>query len=553
MTPVVDTPAGPVPIAPSPALPPSGRHQRLLTGSVFFAAFALLFIVQGHIFVPSFDEGLNLEGATRLLDGQRPYVDFFGHASPGAYLYQALVFRIAGRSIWSGRVLVLLYQSAQIALLFWLVSRFASTKAAWCTTFIYTLIETADPVQLSAHHRWDSSTLSFLSIAMALAGIRKNEAGKDRGWVWWSIAGLIGIGAVLATPTAGLMLGATAIWLLCTKRITPAIALTSGAAAGLSALLIWMISNDLLTAGRFGGYFGFFRFMAANYAEANSTYFGFVQGGWFGLFEGAGFADMLVRAPIVLCLSLPALAPLLAVALWSWWTARDGAAPAFPLPKSTAWYLVACQIAMILYPFPRADLQHLHYTAAFAYGLAAIWVAHNLPAKASGLIAMFFMFWSLAFLYQRAATNLNAKQFDTPIGPVMVCGLHQPDVRLLLDNVHPGDTLFVYPFMPTLTFLTQAKNPTAFTFIQPGMMKEPEANALLDDLKRTKPHWIVWFPWTRQDFVRIFPGAKNLPHDYPRIQSWVEANYTKKAWSPGLKFDLLELRTSPGQPALKLP
>src|SRR5580658_6936817 len=83
----------------------SVRPLWILTTLVWLSAFILLMSLEGNLFVPSSDEGLNLEGASRLLDGQRPYVDFFGHASPGAYLYQALVFRLAGRSIWTARAL----------------------------------------------------------------------------------------------------------------------------------------------------------------------------------------------------------------------------------------------------------------------------------------------------------------------------------------------------------------------------------------------------------------------------------------------------------------
>ena len=542
MTPTVDFAAAPAPIgaerahsqlmAKSPAL-------WMLTLGLFLAAFAALMFFEGTLYVPSSDEGLNLEGAERLLDGQRPYVDFFGHASPGGYLYQALVLKVLGRSMWSSRVLVMAYQSLQIALLFWLVATYASRIAAVCATFIYTLIETADPVQLTAHHRWDSSTLGLLSIVMALAG-------KGRAWWWWSLAGLAGIASVIATPTAGLMLASTVVWLLLTKQKKELLAFAGAAVAGFGAVGLWMASAGLLHDGRFGGYLGFLEFMKANYTQANHTVYGFVQGGWMGLFQDAGFGDLLVRIPIVLCLALPVLTPLIALAAWTSMAWRGGLN--VPVSQSTAWYLAGCQLAMILYPFPRADLSHLAYTSAFACALSAIWIARKLPRQVSFGLALFLMFWSLGFLYRPVTTYMNTVRMQTPAGSALVARLHEPEVKALMEHVQKGETLFVYPFMPNLGYLMQARNPTSFMFMQPAMMNAEQELALVDDLKRTHPQWIVWFPWTEKQFVTIFPGAEGMPYNFPEAERWIEANYTLRVHLKEVNFHLFEYTGEPKRP-----
>ena len=497
--------------------------------------------VQGNLFVPASDEGLTLEGAERLLDGQRPYVDFFGHASPGAYLYQALVFRLGGRSLWTSRILALAYQSLQIALLFWIVARWAGQRAACCTAWIYTAIETADTIQLTAHHRWDSSTLGLLSIVMSLA---------DGGPWWWATVGLVASGAVIATPTAGLIVLATLGWLLFSKRIRFVLPYLAGVATGISPVLVWMWTQGLLTTGRYGGYLGFLTFMKSNYAEPNATPYGYLGGGWLNLLDlkDPNLAGLLVRVPIVLCLALPALAPIVALAGWIWWT--RGADRDLPVPKQTAWYLIACQFAMLAYSLPRIDVSHLAYTSSFSVALATVWMTWRLPRKVIPAVALFFIFWSLAFVYQRVHIETGAQRFDTPAGPVMVASAHQPDIKTLLANVHPGDTMFAYPFMPTFGFLTQARNPTSFMFIQPGMMKDPEEQALLADLQRTRPSWILWFRSTREQFLQAFPGAAGLAYHYPHTEAWIEVNYHMKSRLPALAYDLWELRVLHGANAL---
>ena len=212
------------------------------------------------------------------------------------------------------------------------------------------------------------------------------------------------------------------------------------------------------------------------------------------------------------------------------------------MAKSTAWYLVACQLAMLLYPFPRADLSHLAYTSAFACALSAIWISHALPRALSSAVALFMMFWSLTFLFQPVNTLMNTVRIETPAGPALVSRLHEPEVKALLAYVKKEDTLLVYPFQPNLGYLMQAKNPTSFMFMQPAMMTATEEQAMLDDLHRTRPKWIVWFPWTEKQFVRIFPGAAGMPYGFPKIEDWIREHYTVRVHLEARDFNLLEFR-----------
>ena len=37
-----------------------------------------------------------------------------------------------------------------------------------------------------------------------------------------------------------------------------------------------------------------------------------------------------------------------------------------------------------------------------------------------------------------------------------------PEMHTLLEQVRPGQSLFVHPYMPILYFVTQARNPTRY-------------------------------------------------------------------------------------------
>src|SRR5256885_8222053 len=97
---------------------------------IFCGMFCLLMVLFGNRLVLSTaDEGIYLEGAQRLLQGQKLYVDFFGYMSPGSYWAQALSFRLFGVTMTAGRIPVLIYFSINCALLYWLAARLSSPAA----------------------------------------------------------------------------------------------------------------------------------------------------------------------------------------------------------------------------------------------------------------------------------------------------------------------------------------------------------------------------------------------------------------------------------------
>src|SRR5579864_1137484 len=55
------------------------------------------------------DEGIVLQGAQRILEGQVLYKDFFSFYTPGAYYWTALLFRLFGNSILVPRFTLLIY------------------------------------------------------------------------------------------------------------------------------------------------------------------------------------------------------------------------------------------------------------------------------------------------------------------------------------------------------------------------------------------------------------------------------------------------------------
>lgn len=59
------------------------------------------------------DEGIYLDGASRVVRGQAPYRDFFNFTGPGTFWMYGAVFKLFGTTLANARIVL----SAEIALL----------------------------------------------------------------------------------------------------------------------------------------------------------------------------------------------------------------------------------------------------------------------------------------------------------------------------------------------------------------------------------------------------------------------------------------------------
>ena len=488
------------------------RRQTLL---VLVVAFALLFLLQGNLFVAANDEGLTLESAQRVLEGERPYADFFGHASPGSYWLQAAIFRLFGVSIVAARLGVLADVAVLVALLYWFVARFAGRAAALVATPIFFVFEIADPVFVTIQHRWNSSALSFLAIAMTIAGV-------GRPFWWWAAAGGAAGYAALCTPTIGLVPLLTIAWLVwerpLRRHLVPFI---SGLTVVALPAFAYMAATGMLTGGRYGGYLGHLSFMSRNYAEVNAMPYGAVIGGFGPLLSDVSGGELLVRVLLLACITLPATLPVIGAAGWSYWAWRGTA----PVSRNAAVYLLGCLAAYIVYSFPRGDLTHLAFFAAFSYALAIVWMVKSLPSKALAGVGLFFGVWAIGFGVTRVMGTVNAQPLATPVGRVRVHPELRADLETLLASTKPGQTAYVHPYNPLLYFITQTRDPAAFCFLAPGMMKDREESAVLEDLASHPPQWMLYHKLSRAEFLRVFPGGARLDHRYPKLENFIERNY----------------------------
>ena len=386
---------------------PSSAYRRKYPVLVFLFVAALLCLIHGNRFVLTNDEGILLEPAQRLSEGARPYVDFFTYMSPGSYWIQAALFRLLGTSLWVGRIPVIIGLSLQSALVFWLVARLASVRAATATVIIFVGFQIADPSFLTAQHRWDSATLALAGVCCAIASKKK--------WVLGASGALLAL-AALCTPSVALVAMLAAIWLLSSREHRYLFApFVAGAVAIIAAAM-----GSLWATHSLSGFFNQMLWLKLNYAALNSMPYGSVIGGYRPLFEGAGGAEALVRGLVVCCIALPAILPLLAIGGWGILMLRRNAS-LVNHAMNHAWevaLLLPVSVALVVSTFPRADIMHLAFVCALPYALAAAGLAQLMSVRAGAILAFSVIPFALLFSLNGFAGWWSARSIATPVGTV---------------------------------------------------------------------------------------------------------------------------------------
>ena len=85
------------------------------------------------------DEGIVLQGAQRVLEGEVPYRDFFSFFTPGSYYWLALFFKVFGSSILVARAVLMVEGGLFSVLTYLLARRVCSRWSALLAAYFVTL------------------------------------------------------------------------------------------------------------------------------------------------------------------------------------------------------------------------------------------------------------------------------------------------------------------------------------------------------------------------------------------------------------------------------
>ncbi|HEX3743449.1 MAG TPA: hypothetical protein VHW09_05955 [Bryobacteraceae bacterium] len=465
-------------------LPEPNIRKELLGVAILSLVFVGFYWIAGDILQISGDEGIYLEGGRRIAMGQQPYRDFFVLTGPLTFWIQGLLGYLSGIKLVIMRLPVILDAAFLVWAVYWFTSRYTSIVYATGAALAFAAYECRIRL-LAVNHRWDSGALATAAIVAAL------WAQRSRHRKIWILSGILAAAAAWATPSMAIV-GLPLLYWSARKHAGGAIAFLGGTALTSAAAGVYLQWHHALLP-----MVQSLRWTAANYTAPNLLPYGNV---WAGApVEIAGWQYVAATA----ILAVPAILPPVAIAGWLWFRSASKKSQESPeiLP------MVGAAAAMTLAAWPRWGAETLFHTMAFSWFLCALLLYRLTTPHQRFWCGGVILVIAGASLLPKLAAPLSYPTWETRVGTLDDPNNEGEILDRLERRVNPGDSLFSFPYLPSAYYYLDARNPSRYTFMQPGMMAPEDERQAIDELRADPPRWVIYERFPAEAVFRIWPGT----------------------------------------------
>ncbi len=441
-------------------------------------------------FLASLDEGIYTSIPPRLLAGERLYREIFTFIGPLLYWLETGLYLIFGNDLTCLRLGSSLAIGVIAAGVYRIAEFIGGKGAGWAAALLWIGVVVDLANRIEVNHRWLSSAFWVAGIAIWLT---------KRGRVSAFAAGVAVAGAAWTTPSFGIAILVLLVVVIAEHREELVWWLAGIAATSLPILAVLGLTGtlpDLVES---------LRWPITHYAAANRFPFGRTASAvgprfWLQIHLGTVCIPLSFLLTVMVAIRERSRAPLVLAVL------------------GAAFFATA---------YPKIDAFALHYIAAYFWAISVAMVWRLLPEPLRQPTQGFALA-GFAFL---ALMSMTRPGSDTRI-PTRAGVLYgSQDNALVMEKLEAripqGSTMLVYPYLSGLYSLLDVRNPSRYTFFQPGMMLADDEQRLLEDLERRPPEFIFWqdFPFT--DIKRLWPNSNPDIHRFTRLEGWIEAHYLR--------------------------
>jgi len=473
------------------------------------AGVAALFLcwIAIDVFKFSGDEGIYLEGGRRVALGQQPYRDFFVLTGPLTFWIEGFLAWLSGNQLVVMRLPMILDTAFLVWAVYWVCSRYTDALFSAAAALTFLVYEARIP-KLVVNHRWDSAALAVAAIVAAL------EAHRRESRTLWIVAGALAALAAWATPTVLLVAVPLLLWAWWRGGLSLAafgaggvlVTAVAGAYLQWQHALIPMLQSMLWTG--------------ANYSVANRMTYGQVinMAGSAADVHAVPFTDNVIWSVYIL---LAAILPIAAIVGWCLfqWLSTDRIAWAELLP------LLGATLALALSAWPRWTADELLYTAALSSALCAALFYRLAPPRNRAAVGWILLLVATAAAAPKAYAALDLYPFQTRVGTVRGDGEDADLMERLERHVQAGDSLFAFPYLPPMYYLLQARNPTRYPYLQPGMMNARDEAEALAELSAAPPRWVIYENLPASAVLILWPGSDPARLPLLAMHRYLEDHY----------------------------
>jgi len=513
--------------------PEDSRSERYIAIVIFLLSFLYLCIFRRYSWVDP-DEGIILQGAQRILDGQVLYRDFFSFFTPGSYYFFALIFRVFGDNYLVAHTALALLGAIFSPFTYLLARRVCSRQGCLLVTGLMTV--TAVPCRFIVIHNWDST---FLACAALYCAVRFMESPAAA----WAFAASTFTSLTMLfeqSKGAGLLIGLCAGFLiitfigkdsrLLTRRQLSAIAL--GMCWPFLVTAIYFASQKALTMMLGSWFWPLQHYSIANrvpYAYDNLT--GEARDR---IFDSASLGIRLFAMLIFSSRTWIPFVPIFGVGLLFRLTIPRARRISIG-PEWKYYVLVSAAIAGLLLSIVVARADYLHFIFLQPiFFLVVAWlldgrsIRHPLFKKIAPLVGLFLSMSLLARAAQSLLTTRGDYTVFTRRGAIT---MDKPDsvIEYVQAHVASKESILIYPYQPTYYYLTQTVNPTQFDFYQPGMHTEQQGQEMEAEFSAHPTRAVLYEPTFTDHLRDAWPNTPQTAIARDALAGYIQREYHRCA------------------------
>jgi hypothetical protein len=91
--------------------------------------------------------------------------------------------------------------------------------------------------------------------------------------------------------------------------------------------------------------------------------------------------------------------------------------------------------------------------------------------------------------------------------------------------IQPGDSVFSYPYLPSAYYFLDARNPTRYSFLQPGMMPAEDERRAIGELEAAPPQWVIYEMVPPEAVLASWPGSDPARIPMAAMDTYLHAHY----------------------------
>jgi 4-amino-4-deoxy-L-arabinose transferase-like glycosyltransferase len=492
-------------------LPEQHRAERYIASVIFLLSFLYLCILRRYSWIDP-DEGIILQGAQRILDGQVLYRDFFSFFTPGSYYFFALVFRIFGNSYLVAHTALAFIGAAFSPITYLLARRVCSRQASLLVTAL--MMMTALPWRFVVIHNWDSTLWACLALYCA---VRLLESPT----VQWAFAAatFTSLTALFEqSKGAGLLLGLGTGFVIIIFESQQRKLFTRDRLIAIVLGLVWPF---LVTAVYFASRHALATMLASwfwplqHYSGANRVpyaYDNMTGEARHRIFDTASpslrlFAMLVFSSSSwVPFLPLLGLALLIRLAFRRWRRVSIG-------PEWAYYVLVSATMSGLLLSIVIARSDYLHFIylqPVFFLALAWLLDGRSIRNRFFTRLAPVVGFClSMSLLAMAAQVLFQARADNSVVTRRGAITMQTKDtvIEYVQAHVAPGEQILIYPYQSTYYYLTQTYSPTSFDFYQPGMHTDRQLQEMLAEFSAHPTRVVLYQPSFADHMHEAWPNT----------------------------------------------